>query len=71
MAGLTVWGFTAMLLDRVLALGGFEQPWDSSRLTSLRADELPAGWPPLRACLMAFPDISGRITPASAGLAAL
>jgi hypothetical protein len=35
-----------MLLDRVLALGGFEQPWDSSRLTSLSADELPAGWPP-------------------------
>ncbi len=47
-AGLIVWGFTAMLLDRVLALGGFEQPWDSSSLTSLRADELPAGWPPLR-----------------------
>ena len=45
-AGLTVWGFTALLLDRVLALGGFEQPWDSSRLTSLDADELPAGWPP-------------------------
>jgi 8-oxo-dGTP pyrophosphatase MutT (NUDIX family) len=47
-AGLTVWGFTALLLDRVLALGGFEQPWDSARLTSLGADELPAGWPPLR-----------------------
>ena len=30
-AGLTVWGFTAMLLDRVLALGGLEQPWDSGR----------------------------------------
>ena len=46
-AGLTVWGFTAMLLDRVLAIGGFEQPWDSSRLTSLPSAELPAGWPPL------------------------
>jgi 8-oxo-dGTP pyrophosphatase MutT (NUDIX family) len=46
-AGLTVWGFTALLLDRVLAAGGFEQPWDSSRLTSLTAAELPAGWPPL------------------------
>jgi 8-oxo-dGTP pyrophosphatase MutT (NUDIX family) len=44
-AGLTVWGFTALLLDRVLALGGWEQPWDSTRLTSLPADELPAGWP--------------------------
>jgi 8-oxo-dGTP pyrophosphatase MutT (NUDIX family) len=46
-AGLTIWGFTAMLLDRVLALGGWEQPWDSSRLTKLAADDLPAGWPPL------------------------
>jgi 8-oxo-dGTP pyrophosphatase MutT (NUDIX family) len=45
-AGLTVWGFTALLLDRVLALGGWEQPWDSTRLTSLRAEELPSGWPP-------------------------
>jgi 8-oxo-dGTP pyrophosphatase MutT (NUDIX family) len=48
-AGLTVWGFTALLLDRMLALGGFEQPWDSSQLTILRPDELPAGWPPLSA----------------------
>jgi 8-oxo-dGTP pyrophosphatase MutT (NUDIX family) len=47
-AGLTVWGFTALLLDRVLALGGWEQAWDSARLTRLRADELPAGWPPQR-----------------------
>ena len=47
-AGLTVWGFTAMLLDQVLALGGFEQPWDSGRLTTLPAEELPAGWPPRR-----------------------
>jgi 8-oxo-dGTP pyrophosphatase MutT (NUDIX family) len=45
-AGLTVWGFTALLLDRVLALGGWEQPWDSARLTDLAPDELPVGWPP-------------------------
>jgi 8-oxo-dGTP pyrophosphatase MutT (NUDIX family) len=45
-AGLTVWGFTALLLDRVLALGGWEQPWDSALLTQLAPDELPAGWPP-------------------------
>jgi 8-oxo-dGTP pyrophosphatase MutT (NUDIX family) len=44
-AGLTVWGFTALLLDRVLALGGWEQPWNSARLTNLAADELPVGWP--------------------------
>jgi 8-oxo-dGTP pyrophosphatase MutT (NUDIX family) len=47
-AGLTVWGFTAMLLDRILALGGWEEPWDSTTLTELGAAELPAGWPPLR-----------------------
>ncbi len=43
--GLTIWGFTAALLDRVLALGGWEEPWDSGRLTKLAPDELPAGWP--------------------------
>lgn len=48
-AGLTVWGFTAVVLDRVLALGGWEQPWDSSQITNLPADQLPAGWPPLGA----------------------
>lgn len=45
-AGLTVWGFTALLLDRVLALGGWEVPWDSTSLTTLPAAELPTGWPP-------------------------
>jgi 8-oxo-dGTP pyrophosphatase MutT (NUDIX family) len=45
-AGLMVWGFTALLLDRLLALGGWEQPWDSGRLAILLPDELPAGWPP-------------------------
>jgi 8-oxo-dGTP pyrophosphatase MutT (NUDIX family) len=44
-AGLIIWGFTALLLDRLLALGGWEQPWDASRVTTLRPDELPAGWP--------------------------
>ena len=29
--GLLVWGFTAGLLDRLLALGGWERPWDTSR----------------------------------------
>ena len=27
-AGLLVWGFTAGLLDRMLRLAGWEQPWD-------------------------------------------
>ena len=43
--GLLVWGFTALLLDRVLALGGWEQPWDEARVTELTGSELPAGWP--------------------------
>lgn len=44
-SGLLVWGFTAMLLDRILALGGWDEPWDSRRLTSLDPDDLPSGWP--------------------------
>ena len=46
-SGLIIWGFTAMVLDRVLALGGWEQPWNSTELTSLPAEDRPAGWPPL------------------------
>jgi len=46
-AGLIIWGFTALLIDRLLALGGWEQPWDASRVTALSADELPVGWPPI------------------------
>ena len=33
-----IWGFTAMLTDRLLALGGWERPWD---VTTIR--ELPLG----------------------------
>nr|WP_239129070.1 CoA pyrophosphatase [Sinosporangium siamense] len=36
--GLLVWGFTAGVLDRVLAAGGFERPWDPSRV-----EDLPPG----------------------------
>jgi 8-oxo-dGTP pyrophosphatase MutT (NUDIX family) len=32
---LLVWGFTAGLLDRLLALGGWERPWDTSRRRAL------------------------------------
>jgi 8-oxo-dGTP pyrophosphatase MutT (NUDIX family) len=35
-----IWGFTALLTDRLLALGGFELPWDA---TTIRA--LPDGAP--------------------------
>ncbi len=33
--GLLVWGFTAGLLDRLLALGGWERPWDTTRRRQL------------------------------------
>lgn len=33
-----VWGFTAFVLDRLLALGGWERPWNSSTVA-----ELPPG----------------------------
>lgn len=33
--GLLVWGFTAGLTDRLLALGGWERPWDRSRVREL------------------------------------
>jgi len=33
--GLLVWGFTAGVLDRLLALGGWERPWDPARSRTL------------------------------------
>jgi hypothetical protein len=33
-----IWGFTAFVLDRLLAMGGWERPWDSGSIT-----ELPEG----------------------------
>jgi 8-oxo-dGTP pyrophosphatase MutT (NUDIX family) len=52
---LLVWGFTAGLLDRLLALGGWERPWDRTRTETLDPETLalalrgatfPAGVPP-------------------------
>ena len=37
-----VWGFTAMVVDRLLALGGWEQPWDAGRVRDLPADAYQA-----------------------------
>lgn len=54
---LLVWGFTAGLLDRLLALGGWERPWDAGRVRTLdeetvalalRGATFPAGRPDLR-----------------------
>jgi 8-oxo-dGTP pyrophosphatase MutT (NUDIX family) len=33
--GMLIWGFTAALVDRLLALGGWEKPWDVSIVTDL------------------------------------
>jgi 8-oxo-dGTP pyrophosphatase MutT (NUDIX family) len=33
-----IWGFTAFVIDRLLALGGWEQPWDTANVA-----ELPPG----------------------------
>ncbi len=30
-----VWGFTAMLVDRLLAIGGWERPWDAATMHDL------------------------------------
>jgi 8-oxo-dGTP pyrophosphatase MutT (NUDIX family) len=38
--GMLVWGFTAMLLDQVLALGGWERPWDPARVAQLPGIEM-------------------------------
>ena len=36
--GLLIWGFTAALVDRLLALGGWEVPWDTGAEHELRVD---------------------------------
>ncbi|HEY5985748.1 MAG TPA: CoA pyrophosphatase [Streptosporangiaceae bacterium] len=40
--GMLVWGFTAALVDRVLQLGGWEQPWDRERYENLPPEALKA-----------------------------
>jgi hypothetical protein len=37
-----VWGFTGLLVDRLLALGGWELPWDSARVEDLPPEALAA-----------------------------
>jgi len=39
-ADMLVWGFTAALLDRLLALAGWERPWDRSRTQELPEEML-------------------------------
>jgi 8-oxo-dGTP pyrophosphatase MutT (NUDIX family) len=33
--GMLIWGFTAALVDRLLALAGWERPWDAAMVTDL------------------------------------
>jgi 8-oxo-dGTP pyrophosphatase MutT (NUDIX family) len=33
--GMVIWGFTAALVDRLLRLGGWEQPWDAAKVVDL------------------------------------
>jgi 8-oxo-dGTP pyrophosphatase MutT (NUDIX family) len=40
--GMLVWGFTALLVDRLLALGGWERPWDTGREEDLPPEVLDA-----------------------------
>ncbi|MHA6797092.1 NUDIX hydrolase [Pseudonocardia bannensis] len=51
-AGLLVWGFTGGLLSALLHLGGWERPWDRSRV-----DDLGTAWSAARA---ARQEVAGR-----------
>jgi 8-oxo-dGTP pyrophosphatase MutT (NUDIX family) len=33
--GMLIWGFTAVLVDRLLALGGWDRPWDTAKVMDL------------------------------------
>ena len=39
-ADMLVWGFTAAVLDRLLDLGGWSRPWDTSRVVDLPEETL-------------------------------
>jgi hypothetical protein len=38
-----IWGFTAFVLDRLLAMGGWERPWDSVAITELAEETALTG----------------------------
>lgn len=40
--GMLVWGFTAMIVDQLLAIGGWEQPWDAESAEDLPPEVLQA-----------------------------
>jgi 8-oxo-dGTP pyrophosphatase MutT (NUDIX family) len=43
--GMLVWGFTAGLIDMLLTLGGWDRPWDTTRVEDLPAEALAAAIP--------------------------
>jgi 8-oxo-dGTP pyrophosphatase MutT (NUDIX family) len=43
--GMLIWGFTAMVVDRLLTLGGWERPWDASQPQDLPPEALAAPGP--------------------------
>jgi 8-oxo-dGTP pyrophosphatase MutT (NUDIX family) len=43
--GMTVWGFTGILLDRMLTLGGWARPWDRTDIRELPQLAPPAAAP--------------------------
>jgi 8-oxo-dGTP pyrophosphatase MutT (NUDIX family) len=44
--GMLVWGFTAMIVDQLLAIGGWERPWDSGSAEDLPPEVLQAALGP-------------------------
>jgi 8-oxo-dGTP pyrophosphatase MutT (NUDIX family) len=40
--GMLIWGFTAAVVDRLIAFGGWERPWDAGRMEDLPPDVLAA-----------------------------
>jgi hypothetical protein len=41
-SGMLVWGFTAALISMLLTIGGWEKPWDTSRVEDLPPEALAA-----------------------------
>lgn len=41
-ADMLIWGFTGLVVDRLLALGGWEVPWDVDKVTGLPPEMLAA-----------------------------
>jgi 8-oxo-dGTP pyrophosphatase MutT (NUDIX family) len=55
-AGMLIWGFTGFVVDRLLALGDWERPWDTSQVHDLPPEALAAApGPPGAASLAGVP----------------